>query len=98
MIDYIKGEIAELTPSYVVIELGGIGYFINITLPTFSVLGNQTSTKLFVYEVIRGCTFVVWFPVTIGTSVVFTANIGVGYWCQHGSRHYVVVHCAGNSK
>ena len=53
MIDYIKGEIAELTPSYVVIEVGGIGYFINITLPTFSILGEQTSAKLFVYEAIR---------------------------------------------
>ncbi len=53
MIDYIKGEITELTPAYVVLETTGIGYFIHITLPTFSFLGEQTTAKLFVYEAIR---------------------------------------------
>lgn len=53
MIDYIKGEIAELTPAFVVLETGGIGYFIHITLPTFSFLGEQTSAKLYVFESIR---------------------------------------------
>ncbi len=53
MIDYIKGEIAELTPAYVVLETGGIGYQVHITLPTFSNLGQQTSAKLFIYEAIR---------------------------------------------
>lgn len=53
MIDYIKGEIAELTPAYVVLETGGIGYFVHIALPTFSFLGEQTSAKLFIYESIR---------------------------------------------
>ncbi|HEY6913449.1 MAG TPA: Holliday junction branch migration protein RuvA [Paludibacter sp.] len=53
MIDYIKGEIAELTPAYVVLETAGIGYLVHITLPTFSFLGEQTSAKLFIYEAIR---------------------------------------------
>lgn len=53
MIDYIKGEITELTPAYVVLETGGIGYFVHITLPTFSFLGEQPTAKLFVYESIR---------------------------------------------
>jgi len=53
MIDYIKGEIAELTPAYVVLETGGIGYLVHITLPTFSFLGEHTSAKLFIYEAIR---------------------------------------------
>lgn len=53
MIDYIKGEITELTPAYVVLETGGIGYFVHITLPTFSFLGDQKSAKIFVYESIR---------------------------------------------
>jgi len=53
MIDYLKGEITELTPAYVVLETNGIGYFVNITLPTFSFLGDQTTAKLFVYESIR---------------------------------------------
>ena len=53
MIDYIKGEITELTPAYVVLETAGIGYFVNITLPTFSFLGEQTTAKLFIFESIR---------------------------------------------
>ncbi|MBP7368747.1 MAG: Holliday junction branch migration protein RuvA, partial [Paludibacteraceae bacterium] len=33
MIDYIKGQIVELTPTYVVLEANGLGYFISIPLP-----------------------------------------------------------------
>jgi Holliday junction DNA helicase RuvA len=53
MIDYIKGEITELTPAYVVLETAGIGYFVNITLPTFTSLGDKTASKLYVFESIR---------------------------------------------
>jgi Holliday junction DNA helicase RuvA len=53
MIDYIKGEITELTPAFVVLETGGVGYFVHITLPTYSFLGEHTSAKLYVYEAIR---------------------------------------------
>lgn len=53
MIDYIKGEIIELTPAFVVIETAGVGYFINITLPTYTYLGAHSITKLYVYEAIR---------------------------------------------
>lgn len=53
MIDYIKGEIAELTPATVIIDTAGIGYCIHISLPTFSVLQGRKEAKLFVYEVIR---------------------------------------------
>lgn len=53
MIDYIKGEITELNPTYAVIETAGIGYFINIALPTYSTLDGQKNAKLYVYEVIR---------------------------------------------
>ncbi len=53
MIDYIKGEITELNPTYAVIETAGIGYFINIALPTYSALDGHKNAKLYVYEVIR---------------------------------------------
>jgi Holliday junction DNA helicase RuvA len=53
MLDYIKGDISELTPTNVVLENNGLGYFIHITLPTYSVLGDLKTTMLYVYEVIR---------------------------------------------
>lgn len=53
MIDYITGEIAELTPASVTIDNRGIGYFIQISLNTYSALNGQKSAKLFIHEAIR---------------------------------------------
>lgn len=53
MIDYIKGEITELTPASVTVEAYGIGYFINISLNTYTSLSGQKNSKLFIYEAIR---------------------------------------------
>jgi Holliday junction DNA helicase RuvA len=53
MIDYIKGEITELSPAHVVVETGNVGYHINISLITFSELKSAASVKLYVYEAIR---------------------------------------------
>ncbi|MDR1810921.1 MAG: Holliday junction branch migration protein RuvA [Prevotella sp.] len=53
MIDYIKGEIAELTPASVTVENHGIGYFMHISLNTYSALNGKKDAKLFVYEAIR---------------------------------------------
>lgn len=53
MIEYIKGDIAELTPTRMVIECGGIGYEVNISLNTYSAFGSKTSAKIYIYEVIR---------------------------------------------
>ncbi|MCL1939002.1 MAG: Holliday junction branch migration protein RuvA [Candidatus Azobacteroides sp.] len=53
MLDYIKGEIIELTPASVVIEAGNLGYFIHISLNTYSTLGGLKNCKIYVYEVIR---------------------------------------------
>ncbi|NDV45729.1 Holliday junction branch migration protein RuvA [Paludibacter sp. 221] len=53
MIDYIKGDVAEINPAYAVLETGGIGYCVHITLPTYSTIQQQKSAKLFIYESIR---------------------------------------------
>ena len=53
MIEYIKGEIVELTPARLILECGGVGYELNISLTTYSAFNGKTTGKLFVYEVIR---------------------------------------------
>lgn len=53
MIDYIKGEVTELTPVSVTLETNGIGYFISISLNTYTSLDGKASAKLYIYEAIR---------------------------------------------
>jgi Holliday junction DNA helicase RuvA len=53
MIDYIKGEITRITPTYLIMETGGLGYLVNISLTTFSSLENVKEFKILIHEVIR---------------------------------------------
>lgn len=53
MIDYIKGTITQLTPAFLTIESSGIGYFINISLTSYTKLEGKKEYKLLVHEVIR---------------------------------------------
>jgi Holliday junction DNA helicase RuvA len=53
MIDYIKGSITQLTPTFLTIETAGVGYFINISLSTFTKLEGKNEFKILVHEVIR---------------------------------------------
>lgn len=53
MIDYIQGTVTRITPAFLTIETGGVGYFINISLSTFSKLEGKAQYKILVHEVIR---------------------------------------------
>jgi holliday junction DNA helicase RuvA len=53
MIEYIKGNITQITPTFITLETGGIGYLINISLATFSKLESKSEFKVLVHEVIR---------------------------------------------
>lgn len=53
MIEYIKGTIEELTPTFIIIENGGTGYHVNISLSTFTKLEVKCDYKILVHEVIR---------------------------------------------
>ena len=53
MIDYIKGTITQVNPTFITLETGGIGYFINISVNTFSKLESKTEIKILIHEVIR---------------------------------------------
>ena len=53
MIDYIKGQIIELTPTELILECGGIGYSILISLQTYEKMQLQTSTVAYIHHYIR---------------------------------------------
>ncbi len=53
MFDYIKGEIDQLTPTNVIIESGGIGYLMHISLNSYAQLNEKTNAKVFIHQVIR---------------------------------------------
>jgi Holliday junction DNA helicase, RuvA subunit len=53
MLDYISGEVSELTPAFVVIDINGLGYQAHISLYTYSALNGAKKAKVYVYEAIR---------------------------------------------
>ncbi|GET20773.1 Holliday junction branch migration protein RuvA [Prolixibacter denitrificans] len=53
MYEYIKGNITELTPASVIVETGGIGYFINISLTTYTRLNGRENVTVFLQQIVR---------------------------------------------
>ena len=53
MYEYITGKLAELNPAYAVIEAGGIGSFINISLQTYSELEGRDEAMLYLHHAVR---------------------------------------------
>ena len=52
MIEYIKGELTELTPTRAVVEAAGVGYALNISLNTYTGIQGKKEAKLYVHEVL----------------------------------------------
>ena len=53
MIEYIQGEIAELSPAQLIMDCNGIGYCLHISLTTYSAFNGQAKAKIYVHEAIR---------------------------------------------
>lgn len=53
MYDYIRGAIADISPANIIVEAAGIGYFINISLNSYSQLNGKRDVKLFLHQVVR---------------------------------------------
>lgn len=77
MIEYIKGDITDITPTLAVLECNGIGYGINISLNTYSAIQNKSNTKLFIYEGIREDAYILYGFATKQERELFTLLISV---------------------
>lgn len=77
MIEYISGSLAELTPTYAVIDNHGLGYLINISLTTYAELEGKADVKLLIHEAIREDAYVLFGFVTAQERVLFQQLIGV---------------------
>jgi len=53
MFEYIEGKIVELTPTYLVLDNNQIGYFINVSLNTYSEISEKQISKIFIHQVIK---------------------------------------------
>ncbi len=81
MIEYVRGTLEELTPAMAVVDCGGVGYGLSISLGTFSAIQGKKEVKLFVYEVIREDAYQLWGFATKGERELFlqlTSVSGIG--------------------
>jgi len=53
MITHLRGKLVEKNPTYVIIECNGVGYFLNISLHTFSLLGDEENIQLYTHLLIK---------------------------------------------
>lgn len=77
MIEYIKGEVDTLTPTCVILENQGLGYFINISLNTFAEIQTSKMCKLYIHEAIREDAYVLYGFSKLSERSAFLLLIGV---------------------
>ncbi len=77
MLEYIKGEIADLTPASVVIDCNGVGYIANISLNTYSAIQGKKEVKLYLFESIREDAYVLFGFASKKERSLFTLLISV---------------------
>ena len=77
MYEYITGRLAEVAPAYAVVEAGGIGYFINISLQTYSEIENSENTTLYLPYIVREDAQILYGFATKAERDLFRLLIGV---------------------
>jgi Holliday junction DNA helicase RuvA len=53
MFEYISGKLTEKNPAYLIVDNQGVGYYVNISLHTYSLLKDKTEAKILIHFVVR---------------------------------------------
>ncbi|NOR86442.1 MAG: Holliday junction branch migration protein RuvA [Bacteroidales bacterium] len=53
MYEYLQGKLTEKNPAFAIIDCSGVGYYVNISLNTYSKLGKEENIKLFIHFIVR---------------------------------------------
>lgn len=77
MLEYIRGTVDSVTPALAVVETGGLGYAVNITLNTYTAIQGKKDVKLYIHEVIREDTHDLYGFSTVQERQIFALLIGV---------------------
>ncbi len=77
MYEFLKGKISELTPAYVIIENNQIGYFINISLNTYSQISEKAEVMIYLEEIIREDSFQLYGFSTLSEREIFRLLLSV---------------------
>ena len=77
MYEYITGKLTEIAPAYAVVEAGGIGYFINISLQTYSEIEHSEQTTLYLHYIVREDAHILYGFATKAERELFRLLIGV---------------------
>lgn len=77
MIEFLKGRLVEKNPSYIVIECNGVGYYVNISLHTYSQIPDKESITIFTHVSIREDAHVLYGFATPDERVFFRQLISV---------------------
>lgn len=77
MYEYLSGKLDELNPNYAVVECGGVGYFVNISLQTYAQLENLNEARIYVHFIVRDDAQVLYGFATRTERELFRLLIGV---------------------
>ncbi len=77
MYEYISGKVAEAAPTHVVVDAGGVGYYLHVSLETFGAVEHAAETKLYVHHVVRDDAQLLYGFATKAERELFRLLIGV---------------------
>ncbi|MBR3724370.1 MAG: Holliday junction branch migration protein RuvA [Bacteroidales bacterium] len=77
MYEYLSGKLAMVTPATAVVDCGGVGYLLEITLNTYSAIQEKSEVKLWVHEVVREDAYLLYGFYTTAERDMFRLLLGV---------------------